>query len=51
MSTSIWIAIALMLMGAAMLLAGLGAAGLWIAVIAAGIGLVAIDTSQRHGHI
>ncbi len=42
-----WIAVALMLTGAVMLVAGVGAAGLWIAVITIGIALVAID-AYRH---
>ena len=47
----IWIAVALMLVGAVLLVAGVGAAGLWIAVIASGIALVAIDGyRRRQGH-
>jgi hypothetical protein len=42
-----WIAVALMLTGAIMLVADVGVAGLWIAVIAIGIALVAID-AYRH---
>ena len=38
----LWIAVPLMLVGAAMLLAEIGEAALWIAVIAVGIGLVVI---------
>jgi hypothetical protein len=38
-----WIAAALMLVGAVMLVLGVGAAGLWIAVITVGIVVVAID--------
>lgn len=37
-----WVAIPLMLLGAAMLIADIGATALWIAVIAVGIALVAI---------
>ena len=37
-----WIAVPLLLLGAAMLIADIGAGGLWIAVIAVGIALVAI---------
>ena len=33
----VWIAVPLMLIGALLLVTGVGAAGLWIAVIAAGI--------------
>jgi hypothetical protein len=49
----LWIAVALMLLGAAMLIANMGAPGLWIAVIAVGIALVAIDrvrarTAAKH---
>jgi hypothetical protein len=43
----IWIAVALMLTGAALLILGVGAAGLWIAVITVGIVLVAVD-GYRH---
>ena len=42
-----WIAVPLLLFGAAMLLADIGASGLWIAVIAVGIALVAIDAYGR----
>jgi hypothetical protein len=42
-----WIAVPLMLLGAVMLVADIGASGLWIAVIAVGIALVAIDLSRR----
>jgi hypothetical protein len=45
-----WIAVALMLVGAVMLVADIGVAGLWIAVITVGIALVAIDSyRQRQG--
>jgi hypothetical protein len=37
-----WIAVPLLLVGAAMLIADFGASALWIAVIGAGIALVAI---------
>jgi hypothetical protein len=43
MTAFIWIAVALMLIGAVMLVAGIGAPALWIAVITVGIALVAID--------
>lgn len=49
----IWIAVVLMLVGAVLLVAGIGAAGLWIAVIAVGIALVAMEGyrgRQRHHH-
>lgn len=42
-----WIAVPIMLLGAAMLLADIGASGLWIAIIAVGIALVALDLNQR----
>jgi hypothetical protein len=38
-----WIAVPLLLLGAAMLIAGIGAPALWFAVVAIGIGLVAIS--------
>jgi hypothetical protein len=43
----IWIAVPLMLIGAVLLVTGAGAAGLWIAVIAVGIALVAFDLYRR----
>ena len=38
----LWVAVPLMLLGAAMLIADIGATALWIAVIAVAIALVAI---------
>ena len=38
----LWVAVPLMLLGAAMLIADIGATALWIAVIVVGIALVAI---------
>jgi hypothetical protein len=38
----IWIAVPMMLLGASMLIAGLGSTALWIAVITTGIALVVI---------
>jgi hypothetical protein len=48
-----WIAAALMLTGAVMIVADVGAAGVWIAVIAVGIAVVAIDAyrRQRQHHV
>jgi hypothetical protein len=43
----IWLAVALMLTGAVLLILGVGATSLWIAVITVGIALVAID-GYRH---
>jgi hypothetical protein len=43
MTLFIWVAVALMLIGAVLLVAGIGAPALWIAVITVGIALVAID--------
>jgi hypothetical protein len=42
----IWIAVPLMLLGAVMIVAGIGAPALWIAVIAVGIALVAVDVTR-----
>ncbi len=42
-----WIAAALMLVGAVMLIAGFGVPGLWISVITIGIALMVID-AYRH---
>lgn len=47
MTYVLWIAVAMMLAGAVFLVVGIGAAGLWIAVIAVGIALVAIDSARR----
>ena len=45
----VWIAVVLLLLGAIMLLADIGAAGLWIAVITVGIALVVIyELRSRH---
>lgn len=47
----IWSAVVLMLTGAILLVADVGAAGLWIAVITIGIALVAIEAYRnRQGH-
>ena len=43
MPAFIWIAVALMLIGAVLLVADVGAPALWIAAITVGIALVAID--------
>jgi hypothetical protein len=43
----IWTAVALMLTGPALLVADVGAAGLWVAVITVGIALVATDGYRR----
>ena len=49
MTPFVWMAVVLMVMGAIMLIAGVGAPGLWIAVVTVGIALVAIDrTRNRH---
>ena len=47
MKLSIWIAVALMLTGAVLIVADVGPAGLWIAVITIGIALVAIEGYRR----
>ena len=43
----IWIAVAMLLCGAVLLVADVGAAGLWIVVITIGIALVATDGYRR----
>jgi hypothetical protein len=48
MTPLVWIAVVLMLMGAVMLIAGIGAPGLWIAVVTVGIALVIDRTRSRH---
>jgi hypothetical protein len=47
----LWIAVALMLGGAGMLIAEVGAAGLWIAVITVGIAIVAVDLRGPHNTV
>jgi hypothetical protein len=47
MTLLVWIAVALLVVGAVLLIAGVGASGLWIAVIAIGLALVVIDRTQR----
>ena len=42
-----WFAVCLLLVGAAMLFADTGAAGLWISVIAVGIALVVIAVNRN----
>jgi hypothetical protein len=42
-----WIAVALLLTGAVLLVADVGAPAIWIAVITIGIALVAIDGYRR----
>jgi hypothetical protein len=51
MSFVLWIAVALMLAGALLLVAGVGSSALWIAVIAVGIALVAIDRSRSRQNV
>jgi hypothetical protein len=46
---TLWLAVVMMLLGAALLVAGVGASGLWIAVIAVGIALVAIARTRTIG--
>jgi hypothetical protein len=49
MKPLLWIAVPLLLLAAVMLIAGVGDAGLWIAVVAVGVALVAIDVVRsRH---
>jgi hypothetical protein len=43
----VWLAVPIMLLGAAMLITDIGASALWIAVITVGIALVAIDLRAR----
>ena len=49
MEPLLWVAAPLMLLAAAMLVAGVGHAGLWIAVIAVGVALAAFELIRsRH---
>jgi hypothetical protein len=43
----LWIAVPLLLLGAGMLIAGVGAPGLWIAVITVGIALAVTGRVKR----
>jgi hypothetical protein len=47
MTPLVWIAVLLMVIGAVMLIAGIGAPALWIAAITVGIALVVIDRTRR----
>jgi hypothetical protein len=47
MTPLVWMAVVLMVMGAVMLIAGIGAPGLWIAVVTVAIALVVIDRTRR----
>jgi hypothetical protein len=47
MTLLVWIAVALMVVGAVMLIAGIGAPGLWIAAVTVGIAVVVIDRARR----
>jgi hypothetical protein len=43
MTLLLWIAVPLMLLGAVMLIAGVGASAIWIALVTVGIALVVIE--------
>jgi len=43
-----WLAVPLLLLAAAMLAADVGASGLWLAVVAVGIGMVAVGQAHPH---
>jgi hypothetical protein len=47
MTPLVWIAAVLMIVGAVMLIAGIGEPGLWIAVVTVGIAVVVIDRTRR----
>jgi hypothetical protein len=44
----LWLVLAVMILGAVMLVVGFGAPGLWVAVITVGIAIVAINQIRRH---
>jgi hypothetical protein len=50
MAPMLWAAVVLMLVGAGMLVADVGAAALWIAVIAVGVAMVAIVQTRNRSH-
>ena len=47
MSLLMWVTAAVLLVAAVMLVTGMGAPGLWIAVIAVGVAVVAVDAVRR----
>ena len=47
MTLVLWLAVVLMLAGAVFLVSGAGPSALWIAIVAVGIALVAIDRRGR----
>jgi hypothetical protein len=47
MTVVLWLAVALMLVGAVLLVVDIGTSAVWIAAIAIGIALVAIDRTRR----
>jgi hypothetical protein len=50
MTPLLWLAVVMMLVGAAMLVLGVGASALWIAVVTVGIAMVAIERMRgQHG--
>ena len=51
MTPLVWIAVVLMVVGAVMLIAGIGAPGLWIAVVTIGIAVVVIDQTRRRHRV
>ena len=48
MKPLLWIVAALLVVAAAMLIAGVGQAAIWFAVIAVGVAVVLIDRSRSH---
>ena len=49
MKPLLWVVVPMLLLAAAMLVTGVGEAGLWIAVIAVGVALVVVDKFRsRH---
>jgi len=48
MKPLLWIVAALLVVAAAMLIAGVGAPGVWFVVVAVGVVLVVIERSRSH---
>ena len=48
MKPLLWVAVPLLLLSAVMLVAGVGNAGLWIAIVAVGIAVVAVAEVRSH---
>lgn len=48
MKPLLWVVAAMLVVAAVLLIAGVGQAGLWFAVIAVGVAIVVIDRARSH---